>query len=260
MTVAPDSITVSGRPVCFIGAHQDDITLMMGHAAGHHAAAGREVHGFTATLGDTSIVLKELNGERFSGVWNDYHYPYPGHEGYPPLTAGDFAAARDREDNAAAAQLGIMPGNHHSNWPGRKSSLTPTDAAAFLRSVKDAYPTAGIYTHHWLDTDVNHAALGTALRNYRLSDPLEWSDVRWFVRQEQSNPVSPDPDIHDMSVYAVPSAYAARVTNMVLRASDCYRAWNPEADLYAIGEHSVKSMFDKVRAGYPNYIVKPIGW
>lgn len=250
------SIVVTGKPVCFVGGHQDDILIMMGHAAAYHALVGREVHGFTGTLGDTSIALTELNGSRYSGVWGDYHYPYPGHEGYQPLTPERFAECRDKEDRAAAAQLGILPGNFHSDWPGRKSSLNLTEATAFMESIRAAYPTAGIYTHHWQDSDSNHKILGQALRNLRLADPIAYADVRFFVRQEQVT----DPAIADKAIYSYPTQYQADVTNMVLRACDCFCAWNPESDMFAIGDHSVHSMFTKIRNGFPNYMVKPVGW
>lgn len=236
----------SGRRLYLYTPHQDDETLWSGQILAHHSLVGREVHIVLGTDGSTSAMRDALNGTDPNGWWGGYHYP--AREGIPaPLSPGDFAAARDRELVQAARQLGVSPDRVHLRTDTRTANLTVADAKTLILANEALTPGAGHYTTHWTDTDPNHAALGTALRELALAGQV--TDARWVVRRSQISTVAGAVE------YVVPAAYAAQARHMAVCAARCYGAWAPP-EAYAIGRHSVPADFDWVESGASNWIVK----
>jgi LmbE family N-acetylglucosaminyl deacetylase len=232
--------------VFFYPPHQDDMVLWGGQVVAHHTLVGRTVHAVLGTDGSTSAMRDALNGLDSNGWWGGYHYPE--REGIPaPLSPSEFAAARDREMLQECAQLGIRPENIHLRQDSRTANLTVDQAKALILSYEAQAPGAGHYTTWWGDTDPNHSALGTALRQLAIAGAV--ADARWVVRRSQIGSVPGAVE------YVVPSTYAAQAKQMARAAARCYAAWCPPHS-YAIGRHSVPADFDAVEAGASNYIVK----
>ena len=236
----------TGRRLYYYPPHQDDMVLWAGQVIAHHTLVGREVHAVLGTDGSTSAMRDALNGVEANAWWGGYHYPE--REGIPaPLSPADFAAARDREMLQECAQLGIRPENVHLRQDSRTANLTVDQAKDLILSFEALTPGAGHYTTWWGDTDPNHAALGTALRQLALAGQV--ADARWVVRRSQ---IGTAPGAVE---YVVPSTYATQAKHMAKCAARCYGAWCPP-ESYAIGRHSVSADFDWAEAGNNNWIVK----
>lgn len=250
MTTAIDPIpAATGRAVVVYVAHQDDETLWFWMMIAHHVLAGRTVIIVLGTDGSTSTIIKSINGETSNGWWGGYHYP--AREQYPaPLSPQQFAEARDREFVNAGVQLGVRVENVRLEIGTRKSTISVTEAEQLIRRYQAEYPDAGHYTHWWGDTDPNHSAMGTALRNLALEEPDKFFDCRWMVRRTQG-PTAPG-----AVEYVVPSTLKAQVLHMGRCAAQAYSAWGPLQNLFAIGYHSVPSEFAAVEQGQSTWIVK----
>lgn len=236
----------TGRRLYLYTPHQDDETLWSGQIIAHHALVGREVHIVLGTDGSTSAMRDALNGTDPNGWWGGYHYP--AREGIPaPLSPADFAAARDRELLQAAAQLGVPAARVHLRTETRTANLTVDQAKALILENEALTPGAGHYTTWWGDTDPNHAALGTALRQLALAGQV--TDARWVVRRSQTGSAP------GATEYVVPAAYATTARFMAKNATRCYSAWCPP-EAYAIGYHSVHTDMDWAASGASNWIVK----
>lgn len=244
----PDPIAPTLRPIIFYSPHQDDACLWAGRLLAHHALVGREVHIVCASDGSTSAILKALDGQEGNGFWKGWHYPL--REQYAPLTPGEFAAARDREEVSADLQLGALYQNIHLETGWRQASLDVTRAKELILRYAALYPDAGHYTTHWLDTDPTHKAVGEALRQLHLAGTPGMTDCRWVVRASQKTTIA------RTEQYVVPAQWTDQVSAMVERAVLSYRSWAPLQGMYAIGWHSVPAYFEAVLAGEPNWIVK----
>lgn len=238
----------TGRPVVFYAPHQDDETLFAGQIIAHHAMVGREVHVVLATDGSTTIVQDYLNGTRSSSWWGGFHYPdSEGYGSMAPLTDADIALSRDQELVSACGELGVR--YIHLRQSERTASMSVAEAEAMITQYADLYPGTGHYAMHWADTDATHSAIGTALRNLKLSGDPRFSDARWMVRYDQQATYGEPYVISD-------PATAAHAVFMAKKAALAYRAWAPSERMFAIGYHSVSTIFAHVEAGDPNYIVK----
>lgn len=258
----PVPATPTGRPIVFYSPHQDDETIFMGQIIAHHVLAGREVHVVLCSNGNSSNARDEINGDLMdNGWWNAWHYP--AREGYATLGLTDFGLARTREFRNALAQLGVKPENIHlgrADDPLATSDLLPgnvsaTWATSVFQSWADhfvslGYEAVGHYTMYWADPQADHAALGTALVALHSSQPDLFSDTRWMVKPEQATAAG-------ATTYSVPSPYTAQAKSMSRLAGRAYSAWAPGAGAYAIGYHSVGTVyFDDVEAMLPNHTVR----
>ncbi|MCQ9178743.1 PIG-L family deacetylase [Streptomyces sp. IBSBF 2953] len=236
----------TGRRLYLYTPHQDDETLWSGQIIAHHALVGREVHIVLGTDGSTSAMRDALNGDEANGWWGSSHYP--AREGIPaPLSPADFAAARDRELLQAAAQLGVPAARVNLRTDTRTANITVAEAKALILANEALTPGAGHYTTWWGDTDPNHSALGTALRELALAGQV--TDARWVVRRSQ---IGSAPGATE---YVVPTAYLGQARLMAKCATRCYGAWAPP-EAYAIGYHSVQTDMDWAASGASNWIVK----
>lgn len=236
----------TGLPVVFYAPHADDETLWMGQAIAHHAIVGREVHVVLCSTGIGSAALGAINGVTGNSWWGWHHDP--AREGYTPLSEAEFGNARDREFLAACGQLGVQAANVHFAST-RGNDIEPGWVASVIADMATKYPTAGHYTTWWGDDHPDHAAVGTALKELRLVDPVLYRDSRWMVKPAQASTAG-------ARVYGLPAESAAEIKRMSIRAAWCYRAWAPP-HAYAIGYHSVANMFSAVEQGAPNWIVRP---
>lgn len=263
MPVDPVPSDPPGAPVVFVTPHQDDEDLFMGQVIGHHAVAGREAHIVLGCNGALSNVIQKLNGTLVdANYWGGYHFP--AREGYAPLSLQEFGLARTRELVASAAELGVPAGRVHlgrADEPLASSDLLPDAisvdwAKEIFESWADhfgalGFPQVSFYTMWWGDNHADHAALGQALRELRLADPDRYRNARWLVKPEQAAAAG-------ASAYGLPADQAATIKAMAKHAGWCYRAWQPAAGAFAIGYHSVGTVyFPGVESGIPNHIVRP---
>ena len=249
---------MSGRPIIMYTPHQDDLTLFGGRIAAHHALpeVNRRLIVVTGTDGSTTSVGRKLRGELSSAYWQGTHDPVA--EGYAPPTDVQVGQARDREEVNADMALGAVRTDIHLQWSvphlggyaARGPNITVEVAESLIRHFEGLYPDAGHYTMWPGDQDPNHAALGQALLNLHEADPVEYADVRWLVRPSEKAAAS-------ALTYDVPAGYESIVNARVRRACRAYDAWAPAQAMFAVGCHSVQSLFDAVLAGEPNYYLKP---
>lgn len=249
---------MSGRPIIFYAPHQDDFLLFGGRIGAHHALpeVNRRLIVVTGTDGSTTSVRRKLNGEISSAYWQGTHSPAG--EGYSPLTEADIAAVRDREEVNADMVLGASRSDIHTQWSvphqggyaARGANITVEVAESLIKHFEGLYPDAGHYTMWPGDQDPNHAALGQALLNLHEADPVKYGDVRWLVRPSEKVAAG-------ALTYSVPSDLDSTVDIKVRRACRAYDTWAPHEGMFAVGYHSVQSLFQAVVAGEPNYYLKP---
>lgn len=237
----------TGRAIIFYAPHQDDETLFMGQVIAHHALVGRDVHVVLGSDGSTSAMRDSLNGLEPNGYWGGDHYPI--RQKIPYLDPAAFAAARDQELIDACAELGVPDGNVHLELGTRGSTIDVPGAEALILKYEAMYPGAGHYTMWWGDIDTTHKNLGQGLRNLATSlDPArKLDDCRWLVRAGQT---AGEPYVISDTGKAATARHMARC------AAKAYAAWVPRAGRYAIGYHSVASLFEHVENEAPNRIVK----
>lgn len=249
---------VSGRPIIFYAPHQDDFLLFGGRIGAHHALpeVGRRLIVVTGTDGRTTSVRRKLNGELSSAYWQGTHDPVA--EGYSLLSETDIAAVRDREEVNADMCLGAVRSDIHLQWSvphqggyaARGANITVEVAESLIRHFEGLYPDTGHYAMWPGDQDPNHAAMGQALLNLHLADPVRYGDVRWMVRPSEKVAAG-------ALTYDVPAEYDSIVNTKVRRACRAYDAWAPHEGMFAVGYHSVQSLFLAVQNGEPNYYLKP---
>lgn len=233
----PASAAAALPPALFIVAHQDDETLAAGVPLVEHLAAGQDVHVLFLTRGEASGVLPILNGTGASAWWGVLHDPVA--EGYAPLGLPELVAAREQEARTALRALGSgLPGTltiYQADLPD--GGVTVAAAQAEILAVADAIAPGGavrLKTHSWVvDSHPDHLAAGQAARALKLSDPVRFGDVRYYIEPPYwSSPLlsqvteswdTPGPGV------------AVRVVN----ACRSYGAWSPSLGSYAIGYHSV---------------------
>ncbi|MFH9552827.1 PIG-L family deacetylase [Streptomyces sp. NPDC017435] len=249
-----DPVSPTGRPFIWFEPHQDDGLLWAWKILTHHALAGRQVHVVLATDGSASRIRRVLNGDASNRYWGRH---YPEREGYghlTPMSPKAFAKARDRELKAACGPLGIVPENLHLELNWRQPKIDVTRARELITRYADLYPDAGLCTMWWGDTDPCHSALGTALRQLHLADPVRFGDCRWAVRRQQG-PTAPG-----AVPYRIPPQFAATAHQMAKNACLAYSSWAPgeteDDGMYAIGLHSVGSDLAAVKRGEPNWVVE----
>lgn len=250
--------SVSNRPIIFYAPHQDDFLLFGGRIGAHHALpeVDRRLIVVTGTNGSTTSVLNKLNGVTTSAYWQGTHNPAM--EGYSPLTAADIGAVRDREEVNADMALGAARSDIHLQWSvphqtgyaARGANISVEVAESLIAHFDGLYPDAGHYTMWPGDQDPNHAALGQALLNLQTADPVKYNDVRWMVRPSEKVAAG-------ALTYGVPATYQTEVNARVRRACRAYDAWAPHEGMFAVGYHSVQSLFQAVVDGEPNYYLKP---
>lgn len=225
----------------FIAAHPDDEILAMAVPVAEHVAAGQDVHVLLLSRGTGSGVRAVLNGTAASSWWGVSHSPDA--EGYSPLTAAAFGAARIAETAVALRCLSAgLPGTltlHEAEL--LDGSISQAAAVEAIRAVCDDIAPGGapvrLKTHsHLVDNHPDHLAAGRAARALKAEDPDRWGDLRHYilppywsdgrlsqVAESWDQPGSPD--------------IAGRVRNGI-RA---FGAWAPPHS-YAIGWHSVPDM------------------
>jgi LmbE family N-acetylglucosaminyl deacetylase len=225
------------RPAVFFSPHQDDESLGMSGSVAAEVAAGRQVFLELMTGGQESAVRTTLaNGGRES--W------HPGTHTYS-LTIAQFSLARTKEFLDAAARLhvtGVFLNGFQENhltpdqvtrridfwkrWGGDGLSLHGTAGA------ED--PGSGTTGPH-----PDHVAVWTALNQSGVRDV-----TGHLIYQYRTHLGTYDERVDFTGVCgARRNALAA------------YKVWNPSQGRYAIGYHSVRTLFDSSAADCAEYLL-----
>lgn len=238
------SLLVELPPAIFAIAHQDDETLAMSVAIAEHVAAGQQVHVLWLTDGSKTGVRNVLNGNGISSWWGVQHVP--SEEGYSLLSENDISLARFSEGQAAVRCLSAGLSGTLTIHKGDvvDGTLTSSVAMSIILSLCDEIaPNAPvrIKSHTWipqLDSHSDHIAVGTAVKNLKIMDPIRFGDVRYYILPRYWK----DPDLTLVSENLdLPTN--TDISNRCRNAARCYGNWNPELGSFAIGMHSVSSYF-----------------
>jgi LmbE family N-acetylglucosaminyl deacetylase len=226
----------------FVHAHPDDETLAMGVAIVEHIIAAHDVHVLCLTDGRGSGAHDILNGVGTSAWWGVPHDPEA--EGYVALDDDAFAAARLAEHARAVACLASGLGAVTTHY-AHLSAATPATVAGAIVAVADAIAPTG---HVWIkthspvvDNHPDHVAAGDAAVALRAGNPTRYGNLRHYVLPQYWS----DPRLSQVTEgWDLP---AEGVASRVLNACRAYGAWAPPHS-YAVGMHSVSSIFDTLMA------------
>jgi LmbE family N-acetylglucosaminyl deacetylase len=245
----------------FVSPHGDDEALSEAAAIATAVESGDEVHVVLASNGSTSAALAEINGQISDGPYWGTDVPHnPAVEGYEPLTPWDMAVARTAEFRSSCGALGVRPENVHLGRPGDMlEDLPDAVSAAWAMEIFTSWAdhfagqVVAWATMWWYDGSPDHAHLGQAGHKAKVDDPDRFSNFTFFIKaSERTTQHALDLGVF---VFPVPAAIAAKVKARQRHAAYCYCAWNPARGSYAVGKHSVGTLFDAVIAGGPNYCI-----
>ncbi|MEU7650782.1 PIG-L family deacetylase [Micromonospora taraxaci] len=234
-------------PALFVVAHPDDEVLGMGVALAEHLAAGQDVHLLWLSRGTASGARDQLNGTAVSAWWGVAHDPAT--EGYQPLGADEFGAARIAEGTAAVRCLAAgTAGTLTLHEAGlQDGAITQADVEAAIVAVADRIAPGSpvrIKTHsHIVDNHSDHVAAGRAARALHDGNPTRFGDLRQYILP----PYWSDPRLSQVSE-AWDAPTDAGITQRVRNAIRAYGAWSPGLGSFAIGWHSVPSFFSILEA------------
>jgi LmbE family N-acetylglucosaminyl deacetylase len=246
-SLGPASTTAAsavGRPWIFVVPHPDDETLGAGATIADYVAAGAEVHVLLLTRGTMSAVLDQLNGTTETGSWWGGVTHDPALEGYRPLTRTKLGDARYSEFVSALGALGVGPDRiHEASF--QSQALTVNDVKAAIRKVSTKVSAeVGLWAPSYVvDNHTDHVASGNAVRELCVEDPATFQDPYYYVLPAYwtDSRLSATGHMWDLPGNVITSA---RVRN----ACKAYSAWQPTSGAFAIGYHSVASMFAQVEA------------
>lgn len=231
------------QDVIVFAPHQDDEVLSMGAFIRQSVDNGCRVHVVLCTDGSRSWVRTELA----NGLTCSFH---EGSHVYS-LSEGEFVSSRDDEFFESCQALGVSPLDVLIDDGRSVDGLLDVDAAkAIISKYFAQYPNAVVCTTSpvvGLSQHSDHRALGNAALELCREGAI--ADLRLFVEPynltdfQQSNPG-----------LALQQTDSFGDTSALLSACDAYSMWNPPANRYAIGYHSVGEDFDAFSgSGYVSY-------
>ena len=238
-----DSSVPENQDVIVFAPHQDDEVLSMGAFIRQSVDNGCRVHVVLCTDGSRSWVRTELA----NGLTCSFH---EGSHVYS-LSEGQFVSSRDDEFFESCQALGVSPLDVLIDDGRSVDGLLDVDAAkAIISKYLAQYPNAVVCTTSpvvGLSQHSDHRALGNAaLELYREGSI---ADLRLFVEPynvRDFQRCNPGLGLEETASSGDASA--------LLAACDAYSMWNPPANRYAIGYHSVGRDFDAFSgSGYVAY-------
>lgn len=238
-----DSSVPENQDVIVFAPHQDDEVLSMGAFIRQSVDNGCRVHVVLCTDGSRSWVRTELA----NGLTCSFH---EGSHVYS-LSEGQFVSSRDDEFFESCQALGVSPLDVLIDDGRSVDGLLDVDAAkAIISKYLAQYPNAVVCTTSpvvGLSQHSDHRALGNAALELYREGAI--TDLRLFVEPynltdfQRCNP--------GLGLEETASSGDA---SALLAACDAYSMWNPPANRYAIGYHSVGGDFDAFSgSGYVSY-------
>lgn len=237
------SLVPSNKDVLVFAPHQDDEVLSMGVFIERAIENGCRVHVVLCTDGSRSWVRKELaNGSTCPFHEGSHNYD---------LSEDAFVSARDDEFLESCQALGVsLDGICIDATRLRDGNLSIDAAKQIVSKYLDQYPGAVICTTSplvGLSQHSDHRALGNAALELYREGTIK--DLRLFVEPYNLNDFA-----HNNLGLVLCEANADDDASSLLSACGAYSLWNPTADRYAIGYHSVGGSFDAIAgSGYVAY-------
>ena len=231
------------QDVIVFAPHQDDEGLSMGTFNRQSVDNGCRVHVALCTDGSRSWVRTELA----DGLTCSFH---EGSHAYS-LSEEEFVSSRDDEFFESCRALGVSPLDVCIDSGRFRDGQLDVDAAkAIISKYLAQYPNAVVCTMSPVvgpSQHADHRALGNAaLELYREGSI---ADLRLFVEPynvRDFQRCNPGLGLEETASSGDASA--------LLAACDAYSMWNPPANRYAIGYHSVGGDFDAFSgSGYVSY-------
>lgn len=231
------------QDVIVFAPHQDDELLSMGTFIRQSVDNGCRVHVVLCTDGSRSWVRTELA----DGLTCSFH---EGSHAYS-LSEEEFVSSRDDEFFESCQALRVSPLDVCIDGGRSRDGQLDVDAAkAIISKYLAQYPNAVVCTMSpmvGLSQHSDHRALGNAaLELYREGSI---ADLRLFVEPynvgdfQRCNPG-----------LGLGETASSEDASALLAACDAYSMWNPPANRYAIGYHSVGGDFDAFSgSGYVSY-------
>lgn len=237
------------QKVLFVGAHPDDDTIMCGLDVRKHLEAARDVYVLILTRGTASGVLAQLNGTGTSSVWGMPHDPAA--EGYAPLDAAAFGAARIAETTDALRIIASGTGRTITLLEAglQDQAVTKASAMAAIQAVYDQITTVPgealwLKTH----TDIlvggqplenpDHTAAALAVRQLAADQPAVFGNTRFYVEPEHWAAAAAVRTL-SRSIPVAGTHQAASTLDMYM----AYAAWAPTVGRFAIGRQSVPGLW-----------------
>ncbi len=228
------------RTILYFSPHQDDELLTMGVDIASSVQAGHNVHVILCTDGSASGVRKRLNNGKGCSLHSGKH-TYE-------VSVKEFISARDTEFLESCRALGV-PQEHIHISPRRlpdgkltaarveeimKQSLTEYGEDALVCTIS---PKNGDAQHK------DHKAVGQAAE--RLLKKGVIRELRLFVEPYHYDDIAEAP--RAIPVKPTVKKASGTVQRKVSQAIEAYSRWEPEANRYAVGAHSVKKDFERLQ-------------
>lgn len=232
----PISAVVKRQPrvVLYFSPHQDDELLTLGIDACRMLQKGCQIHVILCSDGSKSSIRKKLS----DGKACPHH---PGIHQYE-LDIPAFIAARDREFMESCAGLGYLSGCVHiSPIRAVDGELSIEKAEAILLDVLSRFPedvsVRTISPFGGKKQHPDHTHLGQAALNLYQKGIIR--DLRLFI---EPYCIDSCREAHPL-LKLTPIRADAGVTAALQKAIAAYSLWSPQEERYAIGYHSVTTVF-----------------
>jgi len=236
-TIRPKS--AKAKTILYFVPHQDDELLTMGIDICSEAQKGNDVHVVLCTDGSKSCVRSLLNDGQDCALHGDNHHYN--------LSKQDFISARDAEFIESCRILGVMSENIHILPQRAVDGTLKVDFAEkiivqYLKQYGADATVAAIYFANGETQHQDHKNLGLAVYNLWQMGLIR--KVRFFRE--------PYCAAKKNIKYTAKSA-SPEVALRVCYAAYGYGYWNPDANRYAIGYHSVPQDFANLRRKMKTY-------
>jgi len=231
--------------ILYFAPHQDDELLTLGVDACRAISSGEyDVHIILCTDGSKSNKRFEICNGKACRL-------HPGIHQYE-LSIQQFIAARDREFRGSCDALGYEPGSIHF-FPRRSidSMLSVQAAEATIRSVLAQFPGSPavrtLSPFGGKGQHKDHRNLGQAALNLYRQGVIR--DLKLFIEPYCVQDCNAEyPELALSSIRADEKELAK-----IRKAIASYSNWEPEAEKYAIGYHSVTTIFN-------DFTKEPVAW
>lgn len=232
-------------PVILYAPHADDETLSMGVDLAGHRLAGRDVVLVLVTAGASPWMLKVLNGDATDPVTGGVHSPVA--EGYLSpradgrLDVAQAAASRVSEfSQACGAYAAAGTGRFAAVVAGFDEGVSLEAVRGFATGLAARFPGALHQSMSWTDPHRDHAVCGQALRSLREEGVVPQA---LFSVQRGREDLARAAGLAVRPVVSAPGA-----ADVVRRAAQAYRVWDPRSGRYGFGYRSVPASFDVLLA------------
>lgn len=228
-------ISLQARTAVFFSPHPDDEVLSMGCGILKDLRDGNDVYVVIMTHGEASGAIYVINGTGSNGQrqFCQWHQKYhdPRAEGYAVLSKTAFGESRLREMAECLEKLGVNK-RHFIIYNFFDGNLVKDSVKAIMLNFESAHPKSLFRTTSFFDNHPDHSACGRALKE--LGDSGKISNSEFFISPAQ----------WDQSI--IPAEYERNPAfdSIIRSALAAYTKWEPAKGFFAIGHHSVPTLFE----------------